>query len=151
MYVLPRKVFCRTHLLLHNQTQLNPMAYADLQSISLVGRIAALKVITTEDDRECLVVTLYHRLQNDVVVTVQFLNSNGLLTAYGNGNLVVGQELNVVGKIQGIRSFYMKDDELVPLKQPELQLKVIDYSFGSKPQPKVEAKTKATSKTKVTV
>jgi hypothetical protein len=120
------------------------MAYADLQTTTLVGRIADLTVIRTEDDRECLVVTVYHRISSDAVVTIKFLNSNGLLTAYGNENLIVGQELTISGKIQGIRSFYMKDDELVPLKQPELQMKVTDYAFGSKPQPKPEPK--ATSK-----
>lgn len=122
------------------------MAYADLQTISLVGRIASLNVIKTEDERDCLVVTMYHRISQDAMVTVKFLNSNGLLTAYTNDNLVIGQELTVVGKIQAIRSFYMKDDELTPLKQPEFQLKVLDYAFGSKPQPKPEPK--ATKKTK---
>jgi hypothetical protein len=128
------------------------MAYADLQTISLVGRIANLTVIKTEDERDCLVVTLYHRISQDVVVTIKFLNSNGLLTAYTNDNLVVGQELTVSGKIQGIRAFYMKDEELMPLKQPEWQLKVTDYAFGSKPQPKAEEpKSKVTDKKKTGV
>jgi hypothetical protein len=64
------------------------MNYPDLQTLTLVGRIAALTVITTEDDRECLVVTLYHRITTDTTITVKFLNSNGLLTAYSNDNLV---------------------------------------------------------------
>jgi hypothetical protein len=111
------------------------MNYPDLQHLTLVGRIAALTIITTEDDRECLVVTLYHRITTDTTITVKFLNSNGLLTAHTNNNLVIGQELTVVGKLTGIRSFYMKDDVLTPLKQPEFQLKCLDYAFGSKPQP----------------
>jgi hypothetical protein len=125
------------------------MTYADLQTFTAVGRIANLTVIQTEDERDCLVVTLYHRISQDAVVTIKFLNSNGLLTAYTHDNLVVGQELTVSGKIQGIRAFYMKDEELMPLKQPEFQLKVIDYTFGSKPQPKAEEGTKVTSKKKV--
>jgi hypothetical protein len=114
------------------------MNYPDLQTLTLVGRIAALTVITTEDDRECLVVTLYHRITTDTTITVKFLNSNGLLTAYSNDNLVIGQELTVTGKLTGIRSFYMKDDVLTPLKQPEFQLKCLDYAFGSRPQPKAQ-------------
>lgn len=114
------------------------MNYPDLQTLTLVGRIAALTVITTEDERDCLVVTLYHRITNDAVITVKFLNSNGLLTAYSNNNLVIGQELTVTGKLTGIRAFYMKDDALVPLRQPEFQMKVIDYAFGSKPQFKAQ-------------
>jgi hypothetical protein len=131
------------------------MTYADLQTISLVGRIANLTVIKTEDERDCLVVTLYHRISQDVVVTIKFLNSNGLLTAYVNDNLVVGQELTLSGKIQAVRSFYMKDEELVPLKQPEWQMKVTDYAFGSKPQPKgeevVSKKRKTVKKEEATV
>lgn len=130
--------FCRAHpcyLMQLNATQMN---YPDLQTITLVGRIAALSVITTEDDRNCLVVTLYHRITTDTTITVKFLNSNGLLTAYTNDNLVIGQELTVTGKITGIRSFYMKDDVLTPLKQPEFQIKCIDYAFGSRPQPKAQ-------------
>lgn len=127
------------------------MNYPDLQTLTLVGRIAALTVIKTEDDRDCLVVTLYHRITTDTTITVKFLNSNGLLTAYTNDNLVIGQELTVTGKLTGIRSFYMKDDVLTPLKQPEFQLKCIDYAFGSKPQPKVqdtETKEPSTKKAK---
>jgi hypothetical protein len=112
------------------------MNYPDLQTLTLVGRIAALAVIKTEDERDCLVVTMYHRITTDVTISVKFLNSNGLLTAYTNNNLVIGQELTVTGKLTGIRSFYMKDDVLTPLKQPEFQLKCLDYAFGSKPQPK---------------
>jgi hypothetical protein len=114
------------------------MNYPDLQTLTLVGRIAALTVITTEDERECLVVTLYHRITTDTTITVKFLNSNGLLTAYSNNNLVIGQELTVTGKLTGIRAFYMKDDVLTPLRQPEFQLKCFDYAFGSRPQPKAQ-------------
>ena len=114
------------------------MNYPDLQTLTLVGRIAALTVITTEDERECLVVTLYHRITTYTTITVKFLNSNGLLTAYSNNNLVIGQELTVTGKLTGIRAFYMKDDVLTPLKKPEFQLKCLDYAFGSKPQPKAQ-------------
>jgi hypothetical protein len=132
------------------------MNYPDLQTITLVGRIAALTAITTEDGRECLVVTLYHRITTDTTITVKFLNSNGLLTAYTNNNLVIGQELTVVGKLTGIRSFYMKDDVLTPLKQPEFQLKCLDYAFGSRPQPKEQPEplpevTPVTSKKKAKV
>lgn len=132
------------------------MNFPDLQHITLVGRIANLTVIKTEDDRDCLVVTLYHRITTDTTITVKFLNSNGLLTAHTNNNLVIGQELTVTGKLTGIRSFYMKDDVLTPLKQPEFQLKCLDYAFGSRPQPKEQPElapevTSVTSKKKVKV
>jgi hypothetical protein len=122
------------------------MNYPDLQTLTLVGRIANLTVITTEDDRECLVVTLYHRITTDTTITVKFLNSNGLLTAHTNNNLVIGQELTVVGKLTGIRSFYMKDDVLTPLKQPEFQLEVPSTTrLAPRPQPKAEPEPPARS------
>jgi hypothetical protein len=132
------------------------MSYPDLQTLTLVGRIAALTVITTEDERECLVVTLYHRITTTATITIKFLNSNGLLTAYSNNNLAIGQELTVTGKLTGIRAFYMKDDVLTPLKQPEFQLKCMDYAFGSRPQPKAQPEptpevTSVTSKKKAKV
>lgn len=61
---------------------------------------------------------------------------------------MVGQELTVTGKLQAIRAFYMKDDALTPLKQPEFQLRVNDYAFGSKPQPKVQDTEPAVTSTK---
>jgi hypothetical protein len=102
------------------------------------------------------VVTLYHRITTDTTITVKFLNSNGLLTAYTNNNLVIGQELTVVGKLTGIRSFYMKDDVLTPLKQPEFQLECFNYAFGSRPQPKAQPEplpevTSVTTKSKAKV
>jgi hypothetical protein len=47
--------------------------FGDLQTVTMLGRIANLTVIKTEDDRDCLVVTLYHRLNGDATVTVKFL------------------------------------------------------------------------------
>jgi hypothetical protein len=105
----------------------------DFQQAIFHGRIAYMEVATHED-REFLVVTLAHTMSENTDVRVKFTNSNGLLTAYRNGNLVVGQELTASGTLKGIRSFYMKDDVLTPLKNPELQLRCTGYVFGSKPQ-----------------
>jgi hypothetical protein len=67
-------------------------------------------------------------------IRIKFANANGLLTAFRNGTVVVGQELTVSGTIKGIRAFYLKEEELTPLKYPELQLRCTGYVFGSKPQ-----------------
>lgn len=108
----------------------------DLQSVTLHGRIAHMEVVQY-NDQEFLSVSLMHTISETTDVRVRFTNSNGLLTAYRNGTVVVGQELTISGNIKGIRAFYMKDDVLTPLKQPEFQFRCMSYAFGSKPQPKV--------------
>jgi hypothetical protein len=117
---------------------------SDFQTVALHGRIAHMEVVNYED-REFLSVTLAHTISETTDVRVRFTNSNGLLTAYKNSNLIVGQELTVSGNIKAIRAFYMKEDVLTPLKYPELQLRCISYAFGSKPQPKSEPVITATA------
>ena len=111
--------------------------YADFQQSIFHGRIAHMEVVNYQD-QEFLSVSLMHTVSDTTDIRIKFTNSNGLLTAYRNGNVVVGQELTVNGTIKGIRSFYMKEEELVPLKNPELQLRCTGYIFGTKPEPKQE-------------
>lgn len=110
---------------------------ADLQSVTLHGRIAHMELVAY-NDQEFLSVSMMHTISDSMDVRVRFTNSNGLLTAFRNNTVVVGQELTVSGSIKSIRSTYMKDDVLMPLKNPELQFRCISYAFGSKPQQKVE-------------
>ena len=109
----------------------------DFQQITLHGRIAHMELVDYQE-QQFLSVVLAHTISENTDVRVRFTNSNGLLTAFNNGNLVVGQELTISGNIKGFRAFYMKDDALTPLKYPELQLRCTGYIFGSKPQVKPE-------------
>ena len=111
--------------------------YPDAQQLTIHGRIAFLEEAEHED-RTFLAVKVYTTISDVLTVAIRFGNSNGLLTAYRNGNLQVGQELTLMGRIKAIRAFYMKDDELKPLQKPELQMTVQQYIFGSKPQPKAD-------------
>jgi hypothetical protein len=118
--------------------------YADSQQVQFSGRVAFIKQYTNEADNSVFVaIKLIHNLNSMVQITVTFTNNNGLNTAYSNGNLVVGQELRVYGRITGIRTTYQdQDGQLQVLKRPELQLTVKDYEFGRKPAPKTEAPAK---------
>ncbi len=111
----------------------------DFQQVTVHGRIAHMEKVLYQE-KEFLSVVLAHTISEQADVRIKFTNANGLLTAYNNGTVVIGQELTVTGRIKGIRTFYMKDDVLTPLKNPELQMSVSAYIFGTKPQPKVEAK-----------
>jgi len=115
--------------------------YADSSQVQFQGRIAYLRQFTNaETQSKFLVVKMIHNMNSMVSISITFTNNNGLNTAYTNGNLVVGQELRVYGRISGIRTMYMDDtNTLQALKRPELQLLVKDYEFGRKPAPKVEA------------
>ena len=109
----------------------------DFQQTTLHGRIAHLEPITY-DGKDYVKVVLVHTISKQTDTRVVFWNNNGLLTAFNNGNLVIGQELTISGSISGVRAFYMKGEELVPLKNTELQMRVNGYVFGSKPQPKAQ-------------
>lgn len=114
--------------------------YADSSHVQFQGRIVFIKqFVNEEDNSEFIVVKMIHNLNSMVSVTLTFTNNNGLNTAYSNGNLVVGQELRIYGRINGIRTTYMDDqNNLQVLKRPEIQLIVKDYEFGRKPAPKLE-------------
>jgi hypothetical protein len=117
--------------------------YADSAQVQFQGRIAHIRQFTNEEDgKQFIGVKMIHNLNSMVSITLTFTNNNGLNTAYSNGNLVVGQELRVYGRITGIRTVYMDDNNtLQALKRPELQLTVKDYEFGRKPALKTEAQT----------
>ena len=121
--------------------------YADSSQVQFQGRIAFIKQFVSEEDNTTFIgVKMIHNLNSMVSVTLTFTNNNGLNTAFTNGNLVVGQELRVYGRINGIRTTYMDDqNNLQVLKRPEIQLIVKDYEFGRKPAPKAEALVGAAS------
>jgi hypothetical protein len=118
----------------------NLKQYADSSQVQFQGRIAFIKqFVNEEDNSEFIGVKMIHNLNSMVSITLTFTNNNGLNTAFNNGNLVVGQELRVYGRINGIRTTYMDDQNVLQvLKRPEIQLSVKDYEFGRKPAPKQE-------------
>lgn len=113
-------------------------SFGDFQSTTIKGRVAFMEVKSI-NERETLVLKLATRLGEHCEARLEILNSNGLLTAYNNGNLVVGQDLTVSGAIRNVRSHYInKDQELVALKFPELKFTATDFDFGAKPMAREE-------------
>jgi len=114
----------------------------DLQHITLHGRVMHLQTLVYQGT-DFIKVKLGHKIGVESEVRVVFWNKNGLLTAYNNGNFIVGQGLTVSGRIKGIRSFYTDDeDTLHPLKYPEVELFVDSYHMEPKPQHKAEDSAK---------
>ena len=100
--------------------------------------------IATHEGREFLAITLGVNDMYDGACRVKFNNNNGLLTAYNNGTLVVGQQLILTQydvRINSIRTHYMKDGDLVALKCPEVALTRVRAVIGAAPRPKAMAAT----------
>jgi hypothetical protein len=107
-------------------------------SNTIVGNIAFME-IAVHEGREFLAITMYVKDQADGVCRIKFNNSNGLLTAYNNGTLTVGQQLILTQwdvRINSIRTHYMKDGDLVALKYPEIALTRVRAVIGSAPEAK---------------
>ena len=98
------------------------------------------------EGREFLAIKMYVKDQYDGTCSIKFNNSNGLLTAYSNGTLKVGQQLILTQydvRINSIRTHYVKDDEFVALKYPEVALTGVRAVIGSAPLPKATEAPKA--------
>jgi len=112
-------------------------------SNTIVGNITYMEVATHEG-REFLAITMGVNDMYDGACRVKFNKNNGLLTAYNNGTLVVGQQLILTQydvRINSIRTHYMKDGDLVALKCPEVALTRVRAVIGAAPRPKAMVAT----------
>lgn len=112
-------------------------------SNTIVGNIAYMEVATHEN-REFLAITIYVNDLYDGTCAIKFNNNNGLLSAFKNGTLKVGQQLILTQydvRINSIRTHYTKDDQLVALKRPEVALTRVRAVIGSAPMPKTEERS----------
>jgi hypothetical protein len=111
----------------------------------IIGNITYMEKAVHEG-REFLAVTMAVNDMYEGVCRVKFNNSNGLLTAYTNGTLVVGHQLIISQydvRINSIRTHYMKDGDLVALKCPEVALTRVRATIGAAPKPKAVSTPKA--------
>ena len=125
--------FCRLHCLLSTQS-----LPALMFSNTIIGNITYMEPATHEG-REFLAITVAVNDRYDTSCRIKFNNSNGLLTAYRNGTLVVGQQLILSQydvRINSIRTHYSKDGQLLPLRYSELALTNVRATIGSAPKPK---------------
>ena len=97
-----------------------------------------MKVVTHEDDKFLAIIMYVNDSAKDRC-RIRFNNNNGLLTAYTNGTLVVGQQLILTQwdvRINSIRTHYTKNDQLIALKYPEIALTRVRAVIGSVPDVK---------------
>jgi hypothetical protein len=109
-------------------------------SNTIIGNITYMEKVLHEG-REFLAITMAVNDMYDGACRVRFNNSNGLLTAYNNGTLVVGHQLILSQydvRISSIRTHYLKDGLMHQLKYPELALTRVRAIIGAAPRPKPE-------------
>jgi len=109
-------------------------------SNTIIGNITYMEKAVHEG-REFLAITMAVNDMYDSACRVRFNNSNGLLTAYNNGTLVVGHQLILSQydvRISSIRTHYLKDGLMHQLKYPELALTRVRAIIGAAPRPKPE-------------
>jgi hypothetical protein len=107
-------------------------------SNTIIGNITYMEKAVHEG-REFLAVTMAVNDMYEGACRIKFNNSNGLLSAYTNGTLVVGQQLILTQydvRLSSIRTHYFKDGDLVALKCPEMALTRVRAVIGAAPRPK---------------
>jgi hypothetical protein len=113
-------------------------------SNTIIGNITYMEKATHES-REFLAVTMAVNDMYEGTCRVKFNNANGLLAAFTNGTLVVGQQLILTQydvRINSIRTHYTKEGDLVALKCPEIALTRVRAVIGASPKPKALVPTK---------
>ena len=103
---------------------------------AIVGNVSYMEVATNEGS-EFLVITMAVSDKSGNGCRIKFNNANGLLSAFRNGTLVVGQELILTQwevRINTIRSHYVKDGQLIALKYPQMNLTNVRAIIGAPPQ-----------------
>jgi hypothetical protein len=107
-------------------------------SNTIIGNITYMEKAVHEG-REFLAITIAVNDMYEGACRIKFNNSNGLLTAFNNGTLVVGHQLILTQydvRINSIRTHYMKDELLHQLRYPEIALTRVRAIMGATPKPK---------------
>ena len=122
-------------------TQLSSIMFSN----TIVGNICYMEKAIHEG-REFLAISMVVNDMYEGTCRIKFNNANGLMTAYNNGTLVVGQQLILTQfdvRLSSIRTHYFKDGDLVALKYPEMALTKVRAVIGSAPRPKVQPEVTA--------
>ena len=107
----------------------NQTAYAQLNTLTLTGRVFATKVVDGKNG-QFLAVTVITNIANDKSVTVTFNDSQGIMALEANGKLPVGREITLMGTLDNVSEVYLKDGQPVMRKRPELKLVSVTIPRG---------------------
>lgn len=91
------------------------------------------------DGKEFLAIKLAVTDRSGAEARVKFTNANGLLAAFKAGGITIGQQVMLSQfdvRITSIRTHYLKDGIICPLRHPEVALTRVRAIIGAAPRNK---------------
>ena len=122
---------------MQNQTQLR--SYAQFNTFTVTGRIQFAKKVAGKRGDFLSVTVITNFLNDDDGYTIDFLDSENLLSLYEQGYLPVGRQVTLTGHVDSFGQTYTDErtGELVMLKRPQMKLSGVSIPTGGLgPMPK---------------
>ena len=122
---------------MQNQTQLR--SYAQFNSLTVTGRIQFAKKVNGRKGDFLSVTVITNFLNDDEGYTIDFLDSDNLLSLFEQGYLPVGRQVTLTGHVDSFGQTYTDTNtgELVMLKRPQMKLSSVTIPTGGLgPMPK---------------
>ena len=122
---------------MQNQTQLR--SYAQFNTFTVTGRIQFAKKVAGKRGDFLSVTVITNFLNDDEGYTIDFLDSDNLLSLFEQGYLPVGRQVTLTGHVDSFGQTYTdpKTGELVMLKRPQMKLSGVSIPTGGLgPMPK---------------
>ena len=122
---------------MQNQTQLR--SFAQFNSLTVTGRIQFAKKVNGRKGDFLSVTVITNFLNDDEGYTIDFLDSDNLLSLFEQGYLPVGRQVTLTGHVDSFGQTYTDTNtgELVMLKRPQMKLSSVTIPTGGLgPMPK---------------
>ena len=122
---------------MQNQTQLR--SYAQFNTFTVTGRIQFAKKVAGKRGDFLSVTVITNFLNDDEGYTIDFLDSENLLSLFEQGYLPVGRQVTLTGHVDSFGQTYTDErtGELVMLKRPQMKLSGVSIPTGGLgPMPK---------------
>ena len=122
---------------MQNQTQLR--SYAQFNTFTVTGRIQFAKKVAGKRGDFLSVTVITNFLNDDEGYTIDFIDSENLLSLFEQGYLPVGRQVTLTGHVDSFGQTYTDErtGELVMLKRPQMKLSGVSIPTGGLgPMPK---------------
>jgi hypothetical protein len=112
----------------------NSVNWPDMNQLLVQGRLLFAEKVQNNQGQFIAVTVATTTKKGSEGMSVVF-NSSDLIDKFDNGWLVPGRRVTVIGKLAEVRTHYMRQGELTPLKRPELKLfSGAIHDFGALPK-----------------
>ena len=131
---------------MQNNTQLR--SYAQFNTFTVTGRIQYAKTVSGKRGDFLAVTVITNFLNDDEGYTIDFNDSEGLLSLFEQGYLPVGRQVTLTGHVDSFGQTYVdpKTGEHVMLKRPQMKLSGVSIPQGGLgPMPKAYTEERRTT------